>query len=87
MPDPTSKVLVTGSSGLIGGVVIRTPGDKYASSGLDQAPPADAPEHPDYDGLWRTRHVSSAMPPGQRRDVPHELRCAGEEPVQALAIR
>ena len=34
MPDPTFKVLVTGSSGLIGGVVMRTLGDKYTFSGL-----------------------------------------------------
>lgn len=46
MPDPTFKVLVTGSSGLIGGVVIRTLGDKYAFSGLDRAQTADAPDIP-----------------------------------------
>lgn len=46
MPDPTLKVLVTGSSGLIGGVVIRTLGDKYTFSGLDRAQSADAPDIP-----------------------------------------
>src|SRR6266851_4909624 len=46
MPDPILKVLVTGSSGLIGGVVIRTLGDKYTFSGLDRAQTADAPDIP-----------------------------------------
>jgi len=46
VPDPTLKVLVTGSSGLIGGVVIRTLGDKYTFSGLDRVQPADAPDIP-----------------------------------------
>ena len=46
MHDPMLKVLVTGSSGLIGGVVIRTLGDKYTFSGLDRAQTADAPDIP-----------------------------------------
>jgi nucleoside-diphosphate-sugar epimerase len=40
------KVLVTGSSGLSGGVVIRTLGDKYIFSGLDRVQTADAPDIP-----------------------------------------
>jgi nucleoside-diphosphate-sugar epimerase len=39
-------VLVTGSSGLIGGVVIRTLGDRYTFTGLDRTQPADAPDIP-----------------------------------------
>jgi nucleoside-diphosphate-sugar epimerase len=39
-------VLVTGSSGLIGGVVIRTLGDRYTFTGLDHTQPADAPDIP-----------------------------------------
>ena len=35
-----------GSSGLIGGVVIRTLGDKYTFTGLDRAQPPDAPDIP-----------------------------------------
>jgi len=46
MPDAALHVLVTGSSGLIGGVVIRTLGDKYTFSGLDRAQTADAPDIP-----------------------------------------
>jgi NAD+ dependent glucose-6-phosphate dehydrogenase len=46
MPDPILKVLVTGSSGLIGGVVIRTLGDTYTFSGLDRTQTADAPDIP-----------------------------------------
>ena len=46
MPEATFKVLVTGSSGLIGGVVIRTLGDKYTFSGLDRAQTVDAPDIP-----------------------------------------
>lgn len=45
MPDKNA-VLVTGSSGLIGGVVIRTLGDKYAFHGLDRAKPETAPDVP-----------------------------------------
>ncbi len=40
------RVLVMGSSGLIGGVVTRTLGDKYALSGLDRVPPDPAPDIP-----------------------------------------
>jgi nucleoside-diphosphate-sugar epimerase len=46
MPNTRKNVLVTGSSGLIGGVVIRTLGDKYAFTGLDRAQPAGAPDIP-----------------------------------------
>src|SRR5215472_2623221 len=46
MPDAALQVLVTGSSGLIGGVVIRTLGDKYTFSGLDRVQTADAPDIP-----------------------------------------
>lgn len=46
MSQPSFKVLVTGSSGLIGAVVIRTLGDKYTFTGLDRAQPADAPDIP-----------------------------------------
>ena len=46
MPDAPLQVLVTGSCGLIGGVVIRTLGDKYTFSGLDRAQTADAPDIP-----------------------------------------
>src|SRR5215472_11411168 len=46
MPDAALQVLVTGSSGLIGGVVVRTLGDKYTFSGLDRVQPADAPDIP-----------------------------------------
>jgi len=46
VPDPALKVLVTGSSGLIGGVVIRTLGDQYTFSGLDRVQSADAPDIP-----------------------------------------
>lgn len=40
------KVLVTGSSGLIGGVVIRTLRDKYDFHGLDAHRSSDAPDVP-----------------------------------------
>jgi len=40
------RVLVTGSSGLIGGVLTRTLGDKYALSGLDRVLPDPAPDIP-----------------------------------------
>ena len=40
------KVLVTGSSGLIGGILARTLSDKYAQSGLDGVPPDPAPDIP-----------------------------------------
>lgn len=53
------RVLVTGSSGLIGGVLTRTLGDKYAL-GLDRVPPDPAPDIPTYivgivrgHGEWR----------------------------------
>jgi NAD+ dependent glucose-6-phosphate dehydrogenase len=46
MPTPSLHVLVTGSSGLIGGVVIRTLGDRYTFTGLDRTQPADAPDIP-----------------------------------------
>jgi len=42
----TLRVLVTGSGGLIGGVLTRTLGDKYALSGLDRVPPDPAPNIP-----------------------------------------
>jgi NAD+ dependent glucose-6-phosphate dehydrogenase len=45
MPDKP-LVLVTGSSGLIGGVVIRTLSEKFEFSGLDIAKPATAPDVP-----------------------------------------
>jgi hypothetical protein len=57
MPDAALKVLVTGSSGLIGGVVIRTLGDKYAFSGLGSRPT------PGTSGIWHTQRVSSGMRP------------------------
>ncbi|MCH7740411.1 MAG: NAD(P)-dependent oxidoreductase [Chloroflexi bacterium] len=40
------KVLVTGSSGLIGGVLIRACSDAYEFSGLDMAKPDSAPDIP-----------------------------------------
>ena len=46
MPQSPSTVLVTGSSGLIGGVVIRTLRQHYTFSGLDRVQPADAPDIP-----------------------------------------
>ena len=46
MPATRKNVLVTGSGGLIGGVVIRTLGDKYAFTGLDRAQPTGAPDIP-----------------------------------------
>lgn len=46
MAEPRPNVLVTGSSGLIGGVVIRTLGDTYRFTGLDHTQPDDAPDIP-----------------------------------------
>lgn len=46
MPEARKNVLVTGSSGLIGGVVIRTLGEKYTFHGLDRARPPEAPDIP-----------------------------------------
>lgn len=44
MPTPKPQVLVTGSSGLIGGVVIRALGATYDFTGLDLGKPASAPD-------------------------------------------
>ena len=46
MPDKQLRVLVTGSSGLIGRVVVQTLGEKYMFSGLDRARPEQAPDIP-----------------------------------------
>ncbi|MSQ09093.1 MAG: NAD(P)-dependent oxidoreductase [Dehalococcoidia bacterium] len=46
MPLPAQKVLVTGSSGLIGSMLIRSLADRYGFSGLDLARKAIAPDVP-----------------------------------------
>ncbi|MEX2376729.1 MAG: NAD(P)-dependent oxidoreductase [Dehalococcoidia bacterium] len=46
MPGEIKNVLVTGSSGLIGSMLIRSLGDKYTFSGLDISKPSGAPDIP-----------------------------------------
>jgi len=38
MTTPKKKVLITGTSGLIGGLALKGPGDKYEFSALNRRP-------------------------------------------------
>ena len=50
MTTPKKKVLITGASGLIGGLVLKGPGDKYEFSALNRRP---------VDGGFQTPKVTS----------------------------